>query len=103
MVELPVVMVLIFGMRSSSHRVGCACLAFDSPSWQTFRLRVCHFVLLQSYGEMASRLSQWRPEERGAVPSQSAGSWETGWGAAQWEEYERPEVVPRQKRLAGRW
>ena len=54
------------------------------------------FVLLQSYGEMASRRSQWQPEERGAVPSQSAGSWETGWGAAQWEEYERPEAVPRQ-------
>ena len=45
---------------------------------------------------MASWRSQWQPEERGAVPSQSAGSWQTGWGAAQWEEYAEPEVVPRQ-------
>ena len=54
------------------------------------------FVLLQSYGEMASWRSQWQPEERGAVPSQSAGSWQAVWGAAQWEQYEELEVVPRQ-------
>ena len=45
---------------------------------------------------MALWRSQWQPEERGAVPSQSAGSWQTVWGAAQWEEYEEPEAVPRQ-------
>ena len=45
---------------------------------------------------MAPWQSQWQPEEPGAVPSQSAGSWQTVSGGAQWEPYEEPEAAAGQ-------
>ena len=42
---------------------------------------------------MASWRSQWQPEERGAVPSQSAGSWDK-WTEREYYEKKRAKVVP---------